>query len=98
MFFSEMKIIASYIKAQVYSAAENKSSKPRFMYWNKVFEQQFLESKNVATTQPSDFQFTTNESFDLLYFLQCSGEFLVEWNKITPQIHIRKFEEQMFWG
>ena len=34
----------------IYSAAKNKSSKPRFMYWNKDFERQFSESKNVATT------------------------------------------------
>ena len=26
-----------------------------------------------------------------------TGEFIEEWNKITPQNHIRNFEEQMAW-
>ena len=33
-----------------YSAAKNKSSKPRLMYWSKVFEWQISEPKNIATT------------------------------------------------
>ena len=27
-----------------------------------------------------------------------TGDFFKEWNEITPQIHIRKFEEQTAWG
>ena len=41
------------------------------------------------------------KGFYVLYsrvFTVCTSDFFEEWNKFTPQIHIRKFEEQMAWG
>ena len=99
-----LQVVVSYYLSSKYSAAKNKWNKPCFMYWNKVFEWQFLESKNVATTQPSYFQFVIKESFKMRYCmtLYLKGHQKYSWSKLKVLFLLSKsrtfnFDLLYFW-